>query len=264
MADRAIVLGCPVDRLDADAVMARVEERLADGQPTTLGTVTAARLVAMQRDAELRQVVEAMDLVSAGDRNVALAARLRRVDPNALMGRLLELAARDGRNVYVLGGTFEAIDRALFVAYDRYPGLQVAGHHHGYFQADDESRVADEIRDAAPDVLFVALPSPRAEYWIGRYGAYVGAAVTMVAREDWTDALVSRPERRWRGAMATNARFAGLLARAATGRAEPLEDRRAADRRATDRRRREAPAGAERRRQDRRGSDRDPRGRGAR
>jgi N-acetylglucosaminyldiphosphoundecaprenol N-acetyl-beta-D-mannosaminyltransferase len=49
--------------------------------------------------------------------------------------------------------------------------------------------VAEEIRDARPDILFVAISSPRKEYWLGRYGRTidvpfvmrVGSAIDVVA-----------------------------------------------------------------------------------
>lgn len=269
--DRTTILGCTIDRLDADAIVGRVEQVLTNGGSLTIASVTKAKLVAMQRDAELRQVVEAADVVTAEDRGVVLASKLARgkglpghVEANELMRRLLGLAAQSGHRVYVLGGALGVLERAIFVAGDRYPGLQVVGHHHGYFYGSrEEAAVAEEISAQAPDLLFVALPSPRKEYWIGRYGGDLGAKVVMGVGEDWTDHLVPRPQRGWRQAAGTNATFAGLLARSLTGRSEPLADRRATDRRATDRRNREHATEVDRRRSDRRGSGSDPRGTGA-
>lgn len=264
------MLGCPIDRLDTPGVVARVQDMLEAGEACQLSMVNTAKLVAMQRDGELRRVFESSDLVIAEDEAVVLASRLvrpplpARVTGAGLMSELLAMAARDNRTVYVLGGRFDALERALFVARDRYAGLDVVGHHHGYFYGpDEEAHMAEHIRAAAPDMLFVAMTSPRREYWLARYGAELGVGFRMGVGEDWTDHLIQRPQRTWRRQLATRAQFGTLVARALANRSQTLEDRRAEDRRAQDRRREAAAAADERRTLDRRGSAEDPRGTGA-
>ena len=60
-----------------------------------------------------------------------------------------------------------------------YPRLRLAGWHHGHFPAEDDDRVAAEIAETAPDALFVAMSSPRKEYWIDTYQARAGARFAM-------------------------------------------------------------------------------------
>lgn len=45
-----------------------------------------------------------------------------------------------------------------------YPGIQIAGIQHGY-ETDNEKVIA-KINEAKPDILFVAMGSPKQENWI--------------------------------------------------------------------------------------------------
>jgi len=168
-----------------DGTLARCEELIAAGRPAQHVAINAAKLVAMQRDPELREIVAACDLVSADGQAVVWASRLlgdplpARVAGIDLMHELLGLSERKGYRVFVLGAKKDVLEQAVANAREMYPGLQLAGARDGYFDDDEAATVADEIRAAAPDILFVAMPSPKKEYWLARYGKLIGVPFVM-------------------------------------------------------------------------------------
>jgi N-acetylglucosaminyldiphosphoundecaprenol N-acetyl-beta-D-mannosaminyltransferase len=113
----------------------------------------------------------------------ALGNSLRgRVNGTELMVRLCEEAAIYGKSVYFLGGrpgagaiTAERMQR-------RHPGLLVAGIDCPPFgfELDPalDKEVSDRIDEAAPDIVFVALGAPKAEYWIEQH-LHLNAKVMM-------------------------------------------------------------------------------------
>ncbi|MDH3527119.1 MAG: WecB/TagA/CpsF family glycosyltransferase [Gammaproteobacteria bacterium] len=48
----------------------------------------------------------------------------------------------------------------------RFPGLKVAGTHHGYFSHEEEPGVIERINRSGADLLLVALGAPRQELWV--------------------------------------------------------------------------------------------------
>jgi N-acetylglucosaminyldiphosphoundecaprenol N-acetyl-beta-D-mannosaminyltransferase len=93
-----------------------------------------------------------------------------RVPGCELIWSLSEGSARRGRSVFLLGGNPGTAEGTATILQATYPGLQVAGAlcpERGFEQ--DEHRMA-QIRqaliDARPDVVFVALGTPKEEYWI--------------------------------------------------------------------------------------------------
>ena len=236
---RAHVLGCRIDRMDMSQTLARCEELIARREFAQHVAINAAKLVAMQRDAELRQIVERCELVSADGQSVVWASRLlgdplpERVAGIDLMTELFALAECRGFRVFILGAEAAVLDQARAKIAARHPRLQLVGTRDGYFTEEEGQAVAEEIRQARPDILFVAISSPRKEYWLGRYGRAidvpfvmgVGGAIDVVAGVtrrapgplqhvglEWAYRLAQEPGRLWRRYAVTNLRFGLLLA----------------------------------------------------
>jgi len=165
-----------------------------------------------------------------------LPARVAGID---LMLELLALADRRGYRVFILGAHPGVLERAVGRLRERHPGLTIAGYRHGYFSAADEPDVAAQIREARPDLLFVAMSSPRKEYFLGRWGPHldvpfsmgVGGAVDVIAGItrraprplqrlglEWAFRLAQEPRRLARRYVITNSAFVWLTARDAVHR----------------------------------------------
>lgn len=242
---RAAVLGCRVDRLNMAQTVARCEELIGRREVSQHVAINAAKLVAMQRDPELRRIVEACELVSADGQAVVWASRLlgdplpERVAGIDLMHELFGLAERRGYRVFILGAKAKVLAQAREKLLAQYPRLELVGARDGYFSQEEEAEVAEEVRTARPDILFVAFSSPRKEYWLGRYGRTidvpfvmgVGGAIDVVAGVtqraprllqrlglEWAYRLAQEPRRLWRRYAVTNAQFTWLIARAVIDR----------------------------------------------
>jgi N-acetylglucosaminyldiphosphoundecaprenol N-acetyl-beta-D-mannosaminyltransferase len=152
-----------------------VEGRIASRKPCQHVAINAAKLVRLQHDRQLRHIVRACELVTADGQAVVWAARVlgnplpERVTGIDLMNGVLRRAGDRGYRVYVLGARPEVLERAVGVMKEAHPALELVGSHHGYFGADEESEVVEEIRQASPDVLFVALETPAKELFLARH-----------------------------------------------------------------------------------------------
>lgn len=79
---------------------------------------------------------------------------------------LLSLMSKKGKRLYLLGSNPGIAEKAAENMKKSYPGLIIAGMHHGYFK--DDEKVIDGINKAEPDAVFVALGSPRQELFMQR------------------------------------------------------------------------------------------------
>jgi N-acetylglucosaminyldiphosphoundecaprenol N-acetyl-beta-D-mannosaminyltransferase len=240
-ADRLEVLRCPLDVVTMDQAVARCEAAIGSRRYLQHMSVNAAKLVALRDDPEMRRMIADCDLITADGQSVVWAARLlgarlpERVAGIDLMTRLLEAADAKGYGVYVLGAERSVLDTALARLRERYPRLTVAGARDGYYADNEATEVCEEIRASGADILFVAMSSPRKEYFLGERGAALGVPFAMgvggsidvvagVTRRaprilqraglEWAYRLAQEPRRLARRYVTTNARFAWMVLRA--------------------------------------------------
>lgn len=231
---------CPMDTVTMDESVEWIGSRIERKVFTQHVVVNVAKLVHMQKDMELAASVRACDIINIDGMGVAWGARLmgfpvrERVAGVDLFEHLLHMAAKRDWPVFLLGATDSVVTRAAAVVSERYPGLQIAGHHHGYFW-DDEEGVVEMIRRSGARLLFVAITSPKKENFINRYkdrlgvdfvmgvgGTFdvvagkVGRAPAWMQRSglEWAYRVVQEPRRMWKRYFVTNSRFAQMLLKA--------------------------------------------------
>ena len=236
---RARVLGCEIDRLDMRAALERCEHHIEARVPAQHMAVNAAKIVAMQDDMDLLRLVNNCELVTADGQAVVWASRLlgdrlpTRVTGIDLMHELLALAERKGYGVYVLGARAEVLEQAVIRIRGQHPELRVVGYRDGYFSEQEEREVVADIRGTRPDLLFVAMPSPRKEHFIGRWRMDldipfcmgVGGSIDVIAGVtrraprpvqrlglEWAYRLAQEPRRLLRRYLVSNWRFVALMA----------------------------------------------------
>ena len=194
-AGRSQVLGCPVDRVNMQQAVEICNSAMRTRTFTQHMAINAAKLVAMRDDDELRAIVNECALITADGQSVVWASRLlgdplpERVAGIDLMSELIADAEQTGRSIYVLGAREDVLESAMAQLLEAHPDLRVAGYRDGYFTDAEAPQVAAEIRAGRPDMLFVAMPSPRKEYFLGRYSA------RWTCRSSWASAAPSTSSR---------------------------------------------------------------------
>jgi N-acetylglucosaminyldiphosphoundecaprenol N-acetyl-beta-D-mannosaminyltransferase len=235
------IFGIPVYNVTMDGVLKIAEAAITRRRRHLLiGVVNAAKVVNMRRDQVLRQAVLHADVILADGMSVVWAARLlgqplpERVTGIDLMIRLLERGNERAWRVFLLGATDEVLSivAAQFAA--TYPDLKLVGLRNGYFGRHEEADVAREIADSRPDMLFVAMSSPKKEVFLGRWAQQmsvpvchgVGGAFDVLAGKvkraprvwqslglEWLYRVMQEPGRLWKRYLMTNVVFCGLLLR---------------------------------------------------
>jgi N-acetylglucosaminyldiphosphoundecaprenol N-acetyl-beta-D-mannosaminyltransferase len=229
-------------------VVDEIEERLRRGLFTQHVVVNVAKLVNMQSDPVLKESVEACDIVNIDGMGIVWGCRSvgldvpERVTGIDLFDALLHRASEKNYSVYLLGAREDVLNRVVKALGGRFPRLQIAGHHHGYFWGNEEAVVEDIARSGAK-MLFVAITSPAKENFINRWRERLGVTFVMgvggtfdvvagaVKRAplwmqrnglEWLYRVYQEPRRMWRRYAVTNSKFAllmlGALSKRALGR----------------------------------------------
>jgi N-acetylglucosaminyldiphosphoundecaprenol N-acetyl-beta-D-mannosaminyltransferase len=166
----------PFASLDSGGVLDVVFGALSEGRG---GWLVTANVDFTQRAADSREVAalyRKASLIVADGMPLVWASRLmgrpvpERVTGSDLSWELAARAAEEGRSVYLLGGAGESGERAGRALEERYPGIRIAGVDSPRVDAQPTEAQVDavlaSIGSSAPDLLFVALGSPKQEYLI--------------------------------------------------------------------------------------------------
>jgi N-acetylglucosaminyldiphosphoundecaprenol N-acetyl-beta-D-mannosaminyltransferase len=183
--DRVSILGCPIDRLTLAETVERCVEIIDSRRPAQQMSINVAKLVALRKDDRLRAIANQCALLNADGQPIVWASHLlgdplpERVSGVDLMNALLDVAVERGFRVFVLGARDDVLEAAVRRLIAHHPGLRITGHHHGYFTDDEVSAVRDVILVAQPDLLLVAMSSPRKEYFLADNAARLGVPLSI-------------------------------------------------------------------------------------
>ncbi len=187
-----------------------------------------------RRNPRYRNAVNRAELVAPDGIGMRIAGKIlgkgfrQNVNGTDLFPRLCERLAKDGGRLYLLGGRpGVAEDVADWVA-RHYPGVEIGGLQHGYFDIGDQDAVIKRIQASHADVLLVAMGAPRQDLWIQEHAPRTGVKVAMGVgglfdfyanriprapqwlREvglEWAFRLYQEPRRMWRRYLVGNVSF---------------------------------------------------------
>lgn len=165
-------LGLRLDALTIDESVDACERLIAERGHQHV-VLNASKTVLATDDPQLATIINRCALVNADGQSVVLGARFlgkaipERVAGIDLMRRLLDIAPGRNWRVYLLGAHQETIEQVNQLLVDE--GVNVVGHRNGYWNTQQEDEVVEAIAETAPDLLFVAMPSPRKELFLEKH-----------------------------------------------------------------------------------------------
>ena len=140
-------------------------------------------ILAAQKDADFRQVLNSADLVIPDGIGVVYSAKIlgtplkERVPGIEFAADMLAQLDQMGGRLYLLGAKPGVAQEAGRRILERHPNIVLCGTHDGYFK--DEEAVLLEVAAARPDLLFVCLGAPKQEKWMARWGRHTGARLAI-------------------------------------------------------------------------------------
>ncbi len=236
------VLSVHVDAVDLPLACARIGQWIQEGRKTYVCVAPVATIMDCQDDAEYRKIINAADMVTPDGIPVVWLGRLggnkavqRTYGPD-LMLEVCRQGLTKGYRHYLYGGTPEVLGRLESRLKKQFPGINIVGSFSPPFLHSNDNIEKEEVLSAidrvSPDLLWVALGSPKQDYWLHRHRALlkvpvmvgVGAAFDFHsgakpqaprwmqgAGLEWLFRLLSEPRRLWKRYLIGNPRFVVLL-----------------------------------------------------
>ena len=176
---RIDVLGVGFDNVTMDQAVAEGVRLMNEDGALYVVTPNPEIVETCREDSEAMEAVRRADMVIADGIGVVYGAKILgtplkgRVPGIEFAQNLMGRMAESGKSLFLLGAKPGIADQAAEKLKVRYPGLQIAGTHDGYFKEDGP--VLTQIRDSGADVVFVCLGAPKQEKWMLHNGEATGA-----------------------------------------------------------------------------------------
>ncbi|HLZ23843.1 MAG TPA: WecB/TagA/CpsF family glycosyltransferase [Ktedonobacterales bacterium] len=234
MSVRASLLGLSVDEMSQTEAVETICGIWRRGAKSRVFFVNAHCVNSAFAHPEYTQSLSQAEFVLPDGSGVLLASKILRLpirhnlNGTDLTPLICQVAAEDGRSVFLLGAQPGVADQAAKTLVERFPTLRIAGVQHGFFAPEDSAEIVARINAAQPDVLLVALGVPTQEIWITEHFAdlsvpvclAVGALFDFLSNNvprapklfrrlgiEWLFRLVREPRRLWRRYLIGNTMF---------------------------------------------------------
>jgi N-acetylglucosaminyldiphosphoundecaprenol N-acetyl-beta-D-mannosaminyltransferase len=187
MGSKVDILGVQVNNVSKDETMGRIATYVRSGMPHHIVTVNPEFIMAAHKDRDFRDVLNRADLALPDGIGLVWACRLlygkgvltERVAGVDTVVAIAGAAAQTGWRLYLLGAAEGVAAKASTVLAQRYPGLQIVGTYAGSPREQEAAGIITRIRQAGPDILFVAYGAPRQDIWIEHWQKQLGVPVAM-------------------------------------------------------------------------------------
>lgn len=236
--EKITLFGVPVDNLTMGETVDRIETMVGDGKIHQHVVINVDKIVKMELNQALRAAVLNCDLINADGQPVIWVSRLlqsplkERVTGIDLFDVLIARCAELGFRPYLVGARQDVVAKTVDVLRAKYPKLELAGWRNGYWSANEEPAVVQEIKKVRPDVLCMAVGSPKQEFFLYKWkkemqvpfvmgvGGSFDVTAGMLRRApgwmqdsglEWLFRLAQEPRRLWRRYLVEDMTFFRLV-----------------------------------------------------
>lgn len=241
-AGRVNIAGVDIDNVSFTDLVDMVGSSVSARKSVFIVTCNIDHVVKLKRDPEFAAAYGDAALVLPDGIPILWAAKFlgkplkEKVSGSDILPKLCATAQKKGYRLFFLGGNPGSATRASEALKERHPGLQVVGVYSPPFgfekDAEEDCKIVDMIKSAAPDILFVGLGAPKQEKWIHRHYKALGVPVSIgvgatfefvagVVRRapawmqraglEWLWRLAMEPKRLWRRYLVEDMEFFRLV-----------------------------------------------------
>jgi len=234
---RVNILGVQVSAINMDIALTTIDQWIARRERHYVCVTGVHGVMESQTDEHLRRIHNAAGLVTPDGMPLVWLARghgqpqTRRVYGPDLMLAVCEHSQTTGYRHYLYGG-LEGVPETLAARLQaRWPQLQIVGTYSPPFRAltpEEDARLVDQINQAAPDIVWVGLSTPKQERWMAAHVNLLNAPVLIGVGAafdfhaglkkqaprwmqksglEWFFRLWTEPKRLWRRYLTNNPKF---------------------------------------------------------
>ncbi len=162
--------------ISMDEALGTISDVINTDQKEAVFFINADCLNISAKDKEYRSILNSQTIVLPDGAGLNIACRIigERLEANLngtdLLPKLCEVARQNDFSMFLLGAAPGVAERMKENLESKFPGLNIVGEQHGYFDHDTGmDEVIAKINAVKPNILLVAFGAPIQEKWIHKY-----------------------------------------------------------------------------------------------
>jgi len=181
--EKTAVLGVNFDVVTMDGAVEKALSFLREDKPHTIFTPNPEIVLEARKNKAFKDILNSADLLIPDGIGVVYASRLnkvkirQRVPGYDLLLNIFNEIRNTGETVYFFGGAPGVAELAKLKMEERFPGLKIVGASDGYFDAEKERFIINDIITKKPDILLAGLGFPKQETWIHEHKGVLPAKI---------------------------------------------------------------------------------------
>ncbi len=170
--DTVDILGVNIDNVTMEEALANAVELVSEEGVSTIYTPNPEIVMEAYNDAGFADVLNSADMCVPDGIGVIYGAKYlgtplkERVPGFELSCHLFKKLGEMNKSVFLFGSKPGVAEKAGEKLLTDCPGIKIAGCRDGYFKAEDEAEIIDQINSSNADLLMVCLGAPKQEKWI--------------------------------------------------------------------------------------------------
>lgn len=169
MKKRAKIQGFYVDLLDFNEVISRILQGIKEKKNIHVVTINPEIIQSAKKRPELAKIINEAEIITPDGVGIRIALKMKGISQQQVTGvdlskKMLEICAKDGIKVALIGAKPEILKLAARNIKEQYKGIQIVYFHDGYF--NDNYPIIEEIVNSGAEFVLCAMGSPKQEYFI--------------------------------------------------------------------------------------------------
>lgn len=164
------ILGIDVCKTTYKGLMDSISKDIEKNNKSFIVAINPEKILKSRKDEELKKLLNSATYQIADGIGVIYASKLKkgsikeRITGVDTMEKICELAAHKGYKIFMYGAKEEVVQQAKSNLEAKFKGIQIVGTINGYEK--DNDKIIKIINKVKPNIIFVAMGSPKQELWI--------------------------------------------------------------------------------------------------
>lgn len=183
--DKVNILGVNVDMVNISQAVDVIMDFFNEDKLHSIFTPNSEIIMRAYKDEEFCKLLNNASLLTADGIGVVYASKIlkkpisERAAGYDIACKVLEKINYTDHKLFLFGGKPGVAEEAKENLLKKYPALNIVGIRNGYFKAEEEEAIVEEINNSGADIVFVCLGAPKQEQWIDRHKDKLKVRVAM-------------------------------------------------------------------------------------